>query len=139
MVWVRVWSGWPAKNTGWVTGQPIFASSKKKIGFKSSRIKKLWHVLPCLLHSIVGTWLSLLSFSNLSIFITKLALLCRHGKTGQNFLTWPDFYLFITWSKNGLTSDSTCIFCESTQPKPELFLKTFFLVKNKNKIKTILV
>ena len=29
-LWVRL--GWPAKNTGWVTGQPIFASGQK-IGF----------------------------------------------------------------------------------------------------------
>ena len=30
MVRVRVGLGWPAKNTGWVTCQPVFASGKKK-------------------------------------------------------------------------------------------------------------
>ena len=35
MVRVRVGLGWPAKNTGRVTGQPVFASGKKKIEFGS--------------------------------------------------------------------------------------------------------
>ena len=30
MVRVRVGSGWPAQNTGWVTSQPVFILSKKK-------------------------------------------------------------------------------------------------------------
>ena len=59
MVWVRVrsqvGSGWPIKNTGRVTGQPIFALGQK-IGFGSGIfrvgsgwVRKFWPVLPCLL------------------------------------------------------------------------------------------
>ena len=57
---------------------------------------------------------------------------CRHGKTGQNFLTQPDPTrkipnsnpISLTWSKNGLTRDPT-------RPNPKLnhFLKTFLLGK----------
>ena len=39
----RVGSGWPAQNTGWVTGQPVFASGQKKsdsgrVFFKSGKV-----------------------------------------------------------------------------------------------------
>ena len=41
MVRVRVGSGWPAQNTGRVTGQPVFASGQKnrvRVGYFSGRI-----------------------------------------------------------------------------------------------------
>ena len=53
----------------------------------------------------------------------------RHGKTGQNFLTWPYLNLiFLTWSKNKLARDLTHLFYMSTWPNPWLrpFFKTLF-------------
>ena len=44
----QVGSSWPAKNTGRVTDQPVFASGKKKKNSSSSRVKKFWPVVPCL-------------------------------------------------------------------------------------------
>ena len=48
---LQVGSGWPAKNTGWVTGQPVFALGQKngvRVGYFSGQVWKLWPVLPCL-------------------------------------------------------------------------------------------
>ena len=46
---------------------------------------------------------------------------CRHGKTGQNFLTWPEKYLTQTrffWpkAKIGWSVTRPVFFCGSTQP-----------------------
>ena len=44
MVRVRVGSGWPAQNTGWVTSQPVFIliKKKKKIRFGLSIFESGW-------------------------------------------------------------------------------------------------
>ena len=41
----EVGSSWPAKNTNRVTGQPVFASSKRnrvRVGYFSGRVRKFW-------------------------------------------------------------------------------------------------
>ena len=57
----------------------------------------------------------------------KNTLMCRHGNTGQNFLTRPDPTrkipdpnpIFLTRSKNGLTRDPTRFYYGSTRPDPD--------------------
>ena len=71
-------------------------------------------------------------------FLIYIEAVCKHGKTGQNFLIRP----YPTWKyltqtpffgpkvKNGLTRDLTRT--DSTHnPNPNHFLKLFFLVKKK--------
>ena len=58
------------------------------------------------------------------------SILSKHGKTSQNFLTWPDPNLnYLTWSKSKLTRDSIHFFAGQSDPWPEPFFKTFLLVK----------
>ena len=50
MVWVRVRSGWLAKNTGQVTGQPVFTSSRKnqvRIRYFSGWVELGQKILTC--------------------------------------------------------------------------------------------
>ena len=58
MVRVGVESGWPAKNTGQVTGQPVFSSSQKnwvQVEYFLGQVRKFWPVLPCLVLTLLKT------------------------------------------------------------------------------------
>ena len=68
MVWVRVGSqvksGWPAKNTGWVTGQPIFISGQKnrvRVEYFSGLVGSGQKILTRFAMSSDGRWLVLTS------------------------------------------------------------------------------
>ena len=59
--WVRsqVGLGWPAKNMGLVTGQPVFCFGSKKsssdqVFLGSGQLRKFWPILPCLVPGLIA-------------------------------------------------------------------------------------
>ena len=81
-------SGWPAKNTGRVTGQPIFTLGQKnqvRVEYFSRRVRKFLSVLPCLSKSMNFMKIATITYLHVSPVVShtinvKPSVWCKEEK-----------------------------------------------------------